>query len=113
VDFPRHAQSDTPKDPSVVNAADYYFCRIQNFTVGEDSATGGGGEQTKLRGAATARGRRLDGGSSRLNFAARRLTGGGSFSVEARGDAAILVAERERVAKNSLRLYCRSPKEIG
>ena len=34
-------QSDTPKDPSVVNAADYYFCRIQNFTVGEDSATGG------------------------------------------------------------------------
>jgi len=26
------------------------------------------------------------------------LTGGGSFSVEARADAAILVAERERVA---------------
>jgi hypothetical protein len=26
------------------------------------------------------------------------LTGGGSFSVEARDDAAILVAERERVA---------------
>ena len=41
------------------------------------------------------------------------LTGGGSFSDEARADAARLVAERERSPQNSPRLYCRSPKEMG